>query len=248
MCEPISTTAAVIGGVQAVAGGAKAIAGHQQQTRSTYLANKSRLDQYNAQLAQREVDWNQRNAVYNQQLSQYDASGMRARDALARGYGQGQAQLNDVYKAGAASTLQQGIETSKAIGRAQARGQTGRSAALSAQNALSAYGRNQAMIAENIMGARNRYAYDLEGLRQRYESNRAGAYGKVAVNPMLGAAPTKPVYAEGPSKLGLLANLGSAAASGFGTAMSLSAANPISNTPTPPTEGLNLDAVQSYMP
>jgi len=234
MCEPISTTAAVLGGAQAVAGGVKAIAGHQSAQRQTNLANKSRLDQYNAQLAQRQINWDQRNSIYNQELSQYAGSGMRARDALARGYGQGQAQLSDVYRASAAASLQQGIESQKAIGRIQARGQTGRSAALSAQNALSAYGRNQAMLAQNIMGARNRYAYDLEGLRQRYQSNRASAYSKVAISPLAGAAPTKPIYAEGPSTLGLMAELGSAAISGYSTYSSLEADKVLPEIEPPP--------------
>jgi len=244
MCEPIS-----LGIATAAAGGAKAIAGHQSATRNTYLANKGRLNQYEGQLAQRELDWNQRTGVYRQAISEYQQSGARARDALGRGYMQAQNQLSDVYKSAAFSNQQSNIQAAQAIGRAQARGQSGRSAALQAQNALSAYGRNQAILSANLLGARNRYAFDTEGLRQRYQSDRANAYSKIANRPILGAAPTKPIYADGPSKLGLIADLGSAALSGFNTYSSLKADNVLNNVPTdtPPTDTLNIDGIQDYM-
>ena len=92
---------------------------------------------------------------------------MRARDALQRGYSQSQAQLSDVYR------LVQISDTSNLINKQQlveiaARGVSGRSAQLSAQNALAQYGRNQAILAQSLLGAQNRFAYDTENLRRRY--------------------------------------------------------------------------------
>ena len=183
------------------------------------------------------MNYQGRVGVYNQKVGQYRQSGMRARDALQRGYSQAQAQLSDVYRSGAFQTQQQGLATREAIGRIAARGQSGRSAALSAQNALSAYGRNQAILAQSLLGAQNRYAYDVEGLRQQYQSNRANAYSDVAIAPRLGAAPVAPRYAQGPSSLGLVADLGQAAIGGFQTYSNLKADN-VFDVPPPKPEPL----------
>lgn len=228
MCDPVS-----LGVGTAVVGGGKALASHKAQTDQTYAANKARLDQYNAEVAQREIEWNSRIGAYGQKISEYDQSGFRARDALARGYEQAQTQLNEVYKSAAFQTQAQNIATNQAIGRTEARGQSGRSAMLSAQNSLAAYGRNQAILEESILGARNRFAYDTEGLRQQYQSNRANAYSQVAVQPLQGAAPVEPTFSEGPSALGLVADLGGAALSGFSTYNSLKAPS-VGNIPTEP--------------
>ena len=231
MCEPISTTAAVLGGAKAVAGGAKAIAGHESAKRQTYLANKGRVDAYKAQLDAREMDWRSRLNVYNQRVAQYDRSGQYAQEALGRGYAQAQEQLSDVYRSNQFATQAQGIETQKALGAIAARGATGASSLRMANSALAAYGRNQAIMEQNILGARNRFAYSTDQLRNQYMSNRNRAYGAVANRPQLGVAPVEPTLAAGPSNLGLFAGLGQAAVSGFSTYESLQADNPINPLP-----------------
>ena len=250
MCDPVS-----LGVGTAVVGGAKAVSGFQQKKDQASIANKQRAEQYKQQVKQRQLDTVQRYSVYNQKLSQYEQSGRRALAALNRGYGQAQAQLNDVYDSADFATQQQLIDVQKEIGRTAARGQSGQSVQLAMQDSLAQYGRNQAILAANIMGARNRFAYDVEGLRQRYESNRNAAYGNVAIAPTQTLAPIKPQYNKGPSTLGLVADLGSAALSGFSTYNSLKAPgtglpdnplpetdlpfgtldlNPLPGTPTPP--------------
>ena len=86
------------------------------------------------------------------------------------------------------------------------------------------------------MGARNRYMYDTEQLRNQYRSSRNRAYSQVANAPLIGVAPPKPTFTDGPSNLGLIAGLGGAAVSGFNAYSSLKAANPIpgAKPPTPP--------------
>lgn len=218
MCDPVS-----LGVGTAVVGGAKAVSGFQAKRQQAKTANQAKASRYEAALNERYLDQTQRNNVYAQNIAQYKQSEGRARDALSRGFGQAQAQLNDVYSSAAFSTQNRLLESEKAIGRIQARGTSGQSAALAAQSQLAAYGRNQAILAENILGARNRYAYDVEGLRQRYNSNRATAYGRLGNAPVAGLKPPEPVYSKGPSTLGLVADLGGAALSGFSTYNSLKA-------------------------
>lgn len=231
MCDPVS-----IGVGTAVAGGAKAIAGHQDKKNQASMANKAKGAQYKAALDQRYLDTTQRYNVFGQELNQYNQSGVRAREALSRGFSQAQNQLNDVYDSAAFSTQNRLIESEKALGRIAARGVSGQSAARAAQSQLADFGRNQAILERNLLGAQNRYLYDVEGLRQRYNSNRAQAYGKVGIAPVAGLAPTKPIYSKGPSNLSLIAGLGQAAVSGFGAYNSLKASSTGLEGMNPPTD------------
>ena len=230
MCEPIS-----LGIATAAAGGAQAIAGHQSAKRQAYLTNKARVDQYGNALANRDLDYRQRLSVYGQQMAEFEEGGDRDISALRSGYTQAQMQLNDVNRSNAFARDAQQMAVQKAIGSFAARGTTGTSALRGASNALAAYGRNQAIMEQNIMGARNRYMYNTDQLRNQYRSSRNRAYSQVANAPLLGIAPAKPTLVDGPSNLSLIAGLGQAAVSGVSAGMSLKADNPVPGA-KPPTE------------
>lgn len=218
MCDPVS-----LGVGTAVAGGVKAVSGFQAKKQQASLANKQALDRYKTAELGRQLDYRGRLNTYNQKIAQYEESGRAAVEALGRGYGQSQAQLNDVYRSVDFSTQANLINKQQQVGRARARGVSGQSAQLAAQNALAQYGRNQAILSQNLLGAQNRFAYDTENLRRRYMSNRNAAYGRIGQAPIAGMPIPEPQFNRGPSYLGLAADLGQAALSGYSTYNSLKA-------------------------
>jgi hypothetical protein len=192
----------------------------QQQART---ANKATVANYKNLLKQREFDWRNRLRVYGQQLSQYKDSEYFDKQALGRGYRGAQDVLTDEYRSMRFQQEQQNISRAQNLGSVLARGQTGASAARNVSNVMAAYGRNQAVMAQNILGARNRYAYDVEGLRRDYQSARNRAYSNVAIAPALGPAPVEPTLVQGPSQTGLFADIGSSILGGVTAGLGLAA-------------------------
>jgi hypothetical protein len=225
----------ILGAAQAGVGIASAFNKNQAAQRQADLANKSSIANYENLLKQREFNWRNRLSIYNQQLSEYNQSAIFDLEGLQRGYRGAQDQLTDEYRAMRFQQEQQNIARAQNLGNVLARGQTGVSASRNVANVMAAYGRNQAVMAQNLLGARNRYAYDVEGLRRDYQSARNRAYSRVAIAPQQGPAPEAPTMLEGPSKAGLFADIGSSILSGITTGMGLSAGKPFKNTPKPPT-------------
>ena len=98
-----------------------------------------------------------------------------------------------------------------------AAGRTGRSAQRLDNQIVSQFGRNQAIAAESLTGAGNAFRDRVDSIRRAQMSDNNRAYQNVAVAPMPDVAPPAPVMTPGPSPLGLISGLGSAALGGIGT-------------------------------
>ena len=204
--------------------------GAAQQQADT--ANEARTKAYEAQLKEREFRWRNRLNVYAQQVATYNQNTLEYGQALNRGYVGAQRQLTDVYRQMRFQTEQQNIQRAQDLGRVMAGNRAGSSAARAASSVLAAYGRNRATMAQNLLGARNRYAYDVQGLRRDYQSAMNRAYSQVATPPQLGPAPEAPTMVSGPSKLGLFADIAQAGLSGMSTYNSLKAPNVFASQPS----------------
>ena len=223
MCEPISGTAMALGAAQAGVGALGAVNSYNSQRQQTRTANNAQRDQYLQAENARGLRYRNQLSVYNRRLTEYDLGEDRAGEALARGYAQNQARLNEVYDAAAFSTQAGAIGELQARGRALASGRSGQSVDMVMQDSMAAYGRNQAILAANLLGAEERFNYDVDSLRRQYITNREQAFSNVATPPQPGLETPKPRFTQGPSALGLVADLGQAAVSGFSTYQDLKA-------------------------
>jgi hypothetical protein len=107
-----------------------------------------------------------------------------------------------------------------------ASGATGKSAQRMDNQIVSQFGRNQAIAAESLFGAHMAYKDRTASINRSLQSDNNKAYENVAIQPQVGIAPPPPVMAPGPSGLGLIAGLGSAAVGGFQTYNSLKPPTP----------------------
>ena len=224
----------LIGAATAGQGVLSSVSKRDAAQRQADTANKASIANYENMLKQREFNWRNRLRVYNRQLAEYDQSAIFDLEGLQRGYRGAQDQLTDEYRAMAFQQEQQNISRAQNLGSVLARGQTGVSASRNVANVMAAYGRNQAVMAQNLLGARNRYAYDVEGLRRDYQSARNRAYSRVAIEPALGPAPQAPTLIDGPSQTGFFADIGSALLSGVTAGLGAVAPNPLPNLPKRP--------------
>ena len=84
---------------------------------------------------------------------------------------------------------------------------------------MGAYGRNLAIQDATARSARNAYTFNTQQLRDQLRIRNQKAYQAVGPVPMAPLPVPDPVYAQGPSQLGLYAGLAGNALSGFTTGM-----------------------------
>ena len=115
------------------------------------------------------------------------------------------------------------VDLLKSSGRQAARGMSGKSADRVDAQMISAYGRNQAILAESLTSARQ--SADSAGRNIRAELSNANrqAFSQVAINPMPGIAPQRPINQTGPNRFGLLTGVAQAGLQGYQTYKSLKA-------------------------
>lgn len=116
------------------------------------------------------------------------------------------------------------------------------------------YGKNMELATGRARGAiqDQKDSLRVRGFSQRRQVIEKGnqarrkAYRSIAMGPgEAGPAPEMPKFLKGPSKLALGIQLAGVALS---TGASIAKANPAGFKPKTPTQGINVDAVQQYMP
>ncbi len=221
MCEPISTSALVLGGASAAAGGLGAIGQHQSASAQASARNAAAKSDYKYQLKVRERNWDRERYRYNRQLGQYETQVRENSMAAQRAYAGEQNKLNNIYKTAAVKQQANLVSLLKGSGRMANAGLTGKTADRLDNQIVSQFGRNQAIAAESLMGAQMAYDDRTGALRREQIGANNKAYEKVAINPQAGVAPPPPVMTPGPSGLGLAAGLLGAGVDGFSTYNSL---------------------------
>ena len=209
-------------GIASFATGAIGAVGQYQSASAQAAAqNEAAISNYKHQLKVRERNWDRERFRYNRSLDQYKANVNENALAARRAYAGEQTKLNNIYKAASFRNQANLVKLVQGSGRMRAAGVTGRSADRLDNQIVSQFGRNQAIAAESLFGAQMAYKSRTDAINRQQQSDNNQAYEDVAVQPMPGIAPPRPVMAPGPSGLGLLAGIGSAAVGGFQTYNSL---------------------------
>ena len=221
MCEPISTTSLVLGGLSAASGAASAVGSHQSASAQANAANSAATSNYKYQLKVRERNWDRERFRYNRQLVQYDTQVAENSMAAQRAYAGEQTKLNNIYKSAAVKQQSNLVALLQNSGKGAAAGRVGRSAQRLDSDLVGQFGRSQAIAAESLMGAQMAYDDRTEALRREQIGANNKAYEQVAINPQAGVAPPPPVMTPGPSGLSLAAGLDEAGVGGYNTYKSL---------------------------
>ena len=217
MCEPISTTSLVLGGISAAGAGASAIGSYQSASAQADAQNAAATRNYKQQLKVRARKWDQTRHVYSQKVSQYDQTLDENSMAAARGYAAAQRNLNNQFSKAAFSQEGDLAKLIRSQGNFAAAGRSGRSTDRLNAEQMMQFGRGNAVIAENLMSAQMGYRNKTENLNREQLSANRKAYSQVAIAPQQDVAPARPVMTPGPSGLSLAGGLIDAGMSGFNT-------------------------------
>ena len=212
MCAPAAL------GVASFASGALGAVGQYQSAQAqTDAQNAAATSNYKYQLKVRERNWDRERFRYNRNLFQYKNTVNENALAAQRAYTGEQIRLNNIYQQAAFKQQANLVRLVQGSGATAAKGMTGKTATRLDNQIVSQFGRNQAIAAESLTGAQNAFKNRVDSIRLQQQSDNNKAFESVAIQPMPGVAPPPPVMQTGPSPLGLVANLGGAAISGFST-------------------------------
>ena len=201
------------------------IANYTQATDQARNEAKALNDSQQRQYELQAQAWVQQDAAANRQekLNQ---------EAASKAYMSTQIKIQNEYKKAALEADNLRLKAMQDAANIQASGKSGRSIGILAMDPDREYGRDLATLGLNLGYARDDYYQSIDSIFDQATSANA------QVASSRGPAPSKPtrVKARTPSKLGLIAEIGGAALSGFNT---FSQANslPTKTPKTPPTPG-----------
>lgn len=217
MCEPISTTGAILGGLSAGSSALGAIGQHQSATAQASAQNRSIANKANQRNRQYELDSLQGIAEYNQNVMDVSLQQDEASLAAMRAFSEEDLKLQDAEDQIRSAQLniaakRLGVQTANEGGRSRSYN----------LNTIKEDGRAEALLYSNLERKRiASFRRNLDTKRQA-DAQRQKLFTQVANPYRSGPAPSQDIeFVKGPSKLGLVAQLGSAAVGGFTTAKSL---------------------------
>lgn len=206
---------AIVTAIGTFASGAiSSIASYQQQQQQADYANAVARQQYQAQLT-----------AYNQSERSYEAQMRLNAEAANRGYTAEQNKLQAEYAKAAQTAQERTIQSLQQQGLVMASGRSGQSIGLLMADAQRTADRDMAVLGQNLAYANQDYWVGAESIYNQQESaNNMAASQRMA-------KPSSPIPMPGPSGIGLVAGLGSAAISGVSTYNELKP--PKATVPTP---------------
>ena len=228
MCAP----AIALGAVSAASGIASSVGSYQSAQAQADAANASTMRQWRDLQKRRKTSWQRERLRYDYQKLQYRQQTQENSTAANDAYLSAQVKLNETYRQSAFTSQAQLIELMSKRGGMASSGRTGRSADRLDSSMLAAFGRNQAIQAQSLLSANNAYLTQTDQIRKSLDSENRRAFSNVAMQPVPGVAPSPPVMAAGPGGLSLVAGIGSALATGYGTYNELKA--PTTDLPNVP--------------
>lgn len=214
----------VFGAASAIQGLMGTFGAYNQQRAETDALNKQRLQQYEFQRKQIELENVNRRNLYAQQVLDYNLGLLEDERAESRGFAAVQRGYNELRGQAALAKEQLNIQQQQALGSLAARGVSGASAARGAVSAMAEVGRRKANIEDNLLRAR--YASfgiggATEALRDQRISSMRQRYAQVRNAPTMAMTPPAPIMQSGPSRLSLMANAGSNILGGAQSAFSM---------------------------
>ena len=216
MCAP-----AALGIASMASGIAGSVGQHQSASAQAAASNEAAKREYRYKLKMRQNNWERERERYSVGVANYRQAVADNAEAANRAYVGQQEKLNNIYRQTSFQQQAQLVQLAQGSGRAAASGRRGRSAMQLDNDIVSQFGRNQSIMAESLLSANRGYSSATESIRRQQLSENNKAYSPVAIAPEADIAPPPPVMQAGPSPLGLIAGIGSAAVSGFKTFNSL---------------------------
>ena len=216
MCAP-----AALGIASMASGIAGSVGQHQSASAQAAASNEAARREYRYKLKMRQNNWERERERYSVGVANYRQAVADNAEAANRAYVGQQEKLNNIYRQASFQQQAQLVQLAQGSGRAAASGRRGRSAMRLDNDIVSQFGRNQAIMAESLLSANRGYRSATEAIRREQLSANNRAYSPVAIAPEADIAPPPPVMQAGPSPLGLIAGIGSAAVGGFKTFNSL---------------------------
>lgn len=216
MCAPI-TPAIALGAASFGASALGAVGQYQSARAQANAQNAAATSNYEHQLKIRKFNWDRERFRYNRQLLQYENILDENAFAANRAYVGEQEKLNNIYRQAAFKQQANLLKLIENTGTAAASGQVGKNTARLDSRAVRRFALNQEIARESLTGAGFAFGDRVDSIRRAQISDTNRAYQNVAVAPMPDVAPPAPVMTPGPSPLGLIAGLGSAANSGYQT-------------------------------
>ena len=219
MCEPISTTSLILGGVTQGAG----LIGKQQQANAQYAASKSQRQQViNQQRSKLTLD----TARYHRKQADRERADMSAVRAGEEAYLGNQRKYNEKLNGFMVNKQNRLIKSLEASGQIGSKMGPGGSSQM-AQTALSAStGRDTATALASLRSAATQLSVDNRGVRDKIQGEYEQNYSQIGDMPFEGFTP--PEVAK-PAGVGFMDILGTAANVGMGAMNAGSAAKTLPN-------------------
>jgi hypothetical protein len=194
-------TLAIVTAIGSFASGAiGSIASYQQQQQQADYANAVARQQYQAQLT-----------AYNQSERSYEAQMRLNAEAANRAYTSEQSKLQAEYAQAAQKAQERTIQSLQQQGLVMATGRSGQSIGLLLADAERTAGRDMAVLGQNLAYANQDYWIGAESIYNQQETANNMAASQRTLKP------SSPIAMPGPSGIGLVAGLGSAAIGGIST-------------------------------
>ena len=233
MCEPISTTSLIVGGLTAGTGALGAIGQNQAQQDAVNAANQGRINNYKYQLQVRENNWMRANSQWENDKINYGREIADNSFAAQQGYADAQLQLNEQFKKAAFNQEGELIKLLSSQGEMAAAGRTGKSAARIDDAMLAEFGRNNAQRTASLVSSKQGYRQTVEEIQRQTRDANEQAFDNVAFAPQPDMAPMKPKMEKGPSGTSLALGLATAGLNGFTSTMAGQAPKGFIDKPIP---------------
>lgn len=218
MCEPVSTTSVVMGGLSAGTGllGAFGQAqAQQQQADAQYAANKAqRQTLINNQRSKLTLD----TARYHNRQTDRVAADISAGIAANEAYVGNQTKYNDKVKAFMSNKQNRLIKSMELAGVAGARGQRGGSVNAITNAVDAATGRDTATALASLRSSASNLISSNRDIQGKLQGEYFSNYSRVGDEPTQGFTPPEAYRPAGPNPLSIAASVGQAALGGISTA------------------------------
>ena len=199
-----------------------------QQRQATNLANRRSMSSFYSGLEQQKAGWQNISNVAGQEFAQAKQNAAFIDNAANRAYGREQLALNETFAEAAFASEDRFVRQAMESGQAAAAGMTGASAGNIARARSASFGRAEARQADYLTRSRMSRVQRMEDFQGQAQADRARAFARSSIAPMLENALVAPHLARGPMAPGqgqrnmdlFMTGLGAAGSIGGGIASS----------------------------
>jgi hypothetical protein len=171
---------------------------YRQQRQETNLANRRAMSSFYSGLDQQKAGWQNIVNVAGQEFAQAKQNAAFIDKAANRAYGREQLALNETFAEAAFSSEDRFVAQAMQSGQAAAAGMTGASAGNIARARSASFGRAEARQADYLTRSRLSRVQRMEDFQESAQADRARAFARSSIAPMLENALVAPHLARAP--------------------------------------------------